>query len=376
MGNNTGMILEFKGNKAIVITNTCDFITLTRMPEMFVGQQVDLNTSVISKKSSPLKYCAIAGMFVLILCSVLIYQLLKPSAVFAYVDVDINPSLELSIDKNSNVIAVKALNNDAAALVKNRRLTNKSLTSALKIILEESQNKGYIRPDAKNSILISASIKPGKSDSSAVSNEKALDGIVSELQKTDFSAGSVYVKSEVIKVDPSKRSEAIKNNISMGRYKLLEEISESGDVINIEQGKSESISNMISSYEAKKQNKTTSDKKKDVKQSKNPKSSKGSSVKLDKAKDQVKVLPSDSADKPSNNSDSSENTTKESPDKKETFDQGSKPIPIKDDKNVSNATNYNNGNNDNEKQQKNNPSSEKKEENRNSNHNEKGKNQK
>ncbi len=333
MENNTGIILEFKGNKAIAMTNTCEFITLAKMPEMFVGQQVDLNTSVISKKSSPLKYCAIAGMFVLILCSVLIYQLLKPSAVFAYVDVDINPSLELSIDKNSYVIAVKALNNDAATLVENIKLVNKSLTSALKIIIEESQNKGYIRPDAKNSILISASIKPGKSDSSAVSSEKLLDGIVSELQKTDFSVGSVFINSEVIKVDPKKRSTAIKNSISMGRYKLLEETSKTSDVINIEKAKNENLSNIIESYKAKKQNKTASDKNKDTKaNNRNSKSSKSSTVK------------------------SGKDTTKENPDKKKTFDQGSKPFPKEEGKNAPNDNKKGN--------RKSNLSSEKKQQNR------------
>ncbi len=394
MGNKTGMILEFKGNKAIVMTSICDFITITRMPEMFVGQQVDLNNSIISKKSNLLKYLAVAGMFALILCSVLIYQLAKPSAVFAYVDIDINPSLELSIDKKANVVEVKALNSDAVALIKNLRFVNKSLTSAVRIIIEESQNKGYIHPGAKNAVLISTSIKSGKSGSSSVSSDKVLDGIVSELQKTDFSVGSVSVKPEVIKVDPAKRLEAVKNDISMGRYKLFEEISASDSAIDIQKAKTESISKIIEAYEANKQHKTTSDKNKDnsyhpvqgnekaldmpekdtvedtpiVPNNKKPENSnsknfsngktnsrKNSAEKQDKGEDKAKPTPS-----------GSENTTKESPDKEETFNQGLKPIPSENGKNV---PNNNNG------KPKNNSSSEKKEENSNQ-QNEKGKSKK
>ncbi|AEY66252.1 anti-sigma factor domain-containing protein [Clostridium sp. BNL1100] len=395
MGNNTGMILEFKGNKAIVMTSTCDFITITRMPEMFVGQQLDLSNSVLPRKINPMKYFAIAGMFVLIFCSLLIYQLVKPSSVFAYVDVDINPSLELSIDKKANVIEVKALNSDAAALIKNIRLVNKSLTSAVRIIIEESQSKGFIHPGTKNAVLISASIKSG--------SEKVLDGIVSELQKTDFRVGSESIKPEVIKVNPTERSKAVRNNISMGRYKLFEEISDSDGDIDIQKAKTEGISKIIEAYEAKKQNKISSDKNKDnnykpvqenekaldmpekstdkdtptVPNSKKPENndsknysnektnnSISSAEKPDKADKRVKVIPSGSEDKSSNNSDSSGNTVKESPDKKETFNQGSKPIPSENGKKAPNDNTNGKPNN--------NSSSEKKEENGANQQNEKG----
>ncbi len=403
MGNNTGMILEFKGNKAIVMTSTCDFITITRMPEMFVGQQLDLSNSVPPRKINPMKYFAIAGMFVLIFCSVLIYQLVKPSSVFAYVDVDINPSLELSIDKKANVIEVKALNTDAASLLKNIRLVNKPLTGAVRIIIDESGKKGFIHPGTKNAVLISASIKSG--------SEKVLDGIVSELQKTDFRAGSESIKAEVVKVDPTKRSEAVKNNISMGRYKLYEEISESDGGIDMQKAKTESIPKIIEAYEAKKQNKITSDKNKDgnnyypvqenekalekpeqhidkntpeVPNSKKPENnyfnnnskektnnSINSAEKPDKANKQVKDHPSGNEDKSSkkrDKSDSSENTATESPDKKETFNQGSKPIPSENGKKANNDNN--NG------KPINNSSSDKKEENSANQQNEKGKTKK
>ncbi|EPR13345.1 anti-sigma factor domain-containing protein [Ruminiclostridium papyrosolvens] len=377
MGNNTGMILEFKGNKAIVMTSTCDFITITKMPEMFVGQQLDLSNSVLPRKFNPMRYFAIAGMFVLILCSVLIYHLVQPSSVFAYVDVDINPSIELSIDKKANVIEVKALNSDAAALVKNIKLVNKSLTSAVRIIIEESESKGFIRPDTKNAVLISASIKSG--------SEKVLDGIVSELQKTDFRVGSESIKAEVIKVDPTKRSEAVKNNISMGLYKLFEEISESGDDINIEKAKSENLFNIIESYEAIKQNKTTSDKNKynsyqPIQDNEKALGMSEESTFKDTPMVQDNKKPENSNSKnysngKTNNSissaeklDKAQERPKESPDKKETFSQGSKPIPSEYGKKAPDANN--NG------KPKNNSSSEKKEENRNSNHNEKGKNKK
>ncbi len=406
MGNNTGMILEFKGNKAIVMTSTCDFITITRMPEMFVGQQLDLSSSVPPRKINLMKYFAIAGMFVLIFCSVLIYQLVKPSSVFAYVDVDINPSLELSIDKNANVIEVKALNTDAASLLKNIRLVNKPLTGAVRIIIDESQKKGFIHPGTQNAVLISASIKSG--------SEKVLDGIVSELRKTDFRVGSEFIKAEVIKVDPTKRSEAVKNNISMGRYKLYEEISESDGGIDIQKAKTESIPKIIEAYEAKNQNKITSDKsdknedsnnyhpaqenekalekpeqhidkntpevpnnkKPENNYSKNnsnekPNNSINSAEKPDKADKQVKDHPSGNEEKSSkkrDKSDSSENTSTESPDKKETFNQGSKPIPSENGKKANNDNN--NG------KPINNSSSDKKEENSANQQNEMGKSKK
>lgn len=396
MGNNTGVILELKGKKAILMTSTCDFITISRRPEMFVGQQLDLSNYLLPRKTNPMRYFAIAGIFVLIFCSVLFYQFLKPSSVFAYVDIDINPSLELSIDKKANVIKVKALNSDAEGLIKNISLENKSLTSAVRIIIEESHSKGFIQPDTKNAVLISASIKSG--------NEKVLDGIVSELQKTDFKAGTKSIKAEVIKVEATKRTEAVKNNISMGRYKLYEEISESEGNIDMQKAKTEGISKIIEAYESKKQNNNYHTKQKPVQaiervpdipqkstdnntpakhNSKKPennnsqnhnnvytKDSISSAKKPDKAEKPIKVFPSFGEDNSLKKSDDSESekTTKESPNKNENFNQGSKTIPSEYSENAHNTDN--NGNT------KNNPSNEKKEENRDNNHTEKGKSKK
>lgn len=343
MGNNTGVILELKGKKAILMTSTCDFITISRRPEMFVGQQLDLNNPVLARRFKPMRYFAIAGIFVLIICSVLFYQLLKPSSVFAYVDIDINPSLELSIDKKANVINVKALNSDAAGLIKNTNLKNKSLTSAVRIIIEESHSKGFIQPDTKNAVLISASIKSG--------NEKVLDAIVSELQKTDFKAGAKSIKAEIIKVEPTKRSEAVKNNISMGRYKLYKEISNSDGNIDIQKAKTEGISKIIEAYESHKQDNNYHIEQKPVQEIEKVPDMPIKSTDKDTPVNNNSKKPENKISKNSSNkNDRSDNPTKESPDKKEKFNQGSKPIPSEHSKNVHNA--------DNKGHTKNNPSNE------------------
>lgn len=252
MSNITGSILEFKGKKAVVMTSKCDFITIKKLPDMFIGQQVYLNRSAISKTNNRLKYLSIAAMLVLVLCSVVFLQILRPASVFAYVDVDINPSLELSIDKNAKVVDVKTLNSDAQTLIKDLQLVNNPLENAVRIIIQESQNKGFIRYDKENAVLISASIKPGKHSSANASHEKALDDIVKNLSKADFSLDSVSIKQKIIKVTPEKRAAALKNNISMGRYDLYEKISGISKDMNIEKAKTEGLSDMLKAVVANK----------------------------------------------------------------------------------------------------------------------------
>jgi hypothetical protein len=264
MNNKTGSILEFKGKKAIVMTCTCDFITIKRLPEMFIGQQIKLTKSdFYSKHSNYLKHVAVACMLVLILSSVLFFQIFRPETVFAYVDIDINPSLELVINKNSRVIDFEVLNNDAQTLVKNLKLKGIPLKNALRIIIEESGKQGFISPHKENAVLVAASIKPTKDRKISEVREKSLDELVSELSSENINIGDINVKPELIKVSPGNRAEAIKNNISMGRYALFEKLSQINNDITLEKARNARVSDMLSSAgsQQKENSETGSDKK-------------------------------------------------------------------------------------------------------------------
>ncbi len=68
--------------------------------------------------------------------------------VFAYVSVDINPSLEASVTKDLRVIDLRACNDDGRRILKEmKRWENKHLQDVIRTIIKQSQEDKYLTND-------------------------------------------------------------------------------------------------------------------------------------------------------------------------------------------------------------------------------------
>lgn len=242
-----GSILELKGNQAIVMTDTCDFVSIQRQPAMFVGQQIKFRKSDMPvRKKTHLKYLTLAASMLVIFASyVLFQQFFIPSAVYAYIDVDINPSLEFAIDKNAQVLDIKPLNKDAQTILKDLKLIDLPVKQAIAAVVKESKQQGFIKPDKTSAVLISASIDAQRSNKSNESAEKILNNVLTDINNTAFDLGNETIKPEVLKVTPESRSLAVQNKISMGRYALYDKIKQEDMNITIEEAKTAHVSEML-----------------------------------------------------------------------------------------------------------------------------------
>ncbi len=241
-----GSILELNNRKVLVMTNKCDFITVKRTPGMFLGQQLTFSEAKPSMKTRGYmrNMAFAASILVLSLFSILYLQLFSPGNAFAYIDVDINPSMEFAVDNTSRVLSVKALNSDAMLLLKELELKNMPVKAAIAKVLDSSTSSGYISPDKTNEVLISAALESAK-NTSAANKEKTLSVILTDIESLSIKVGSENLHPKVLKVAPQVRKEAAENNISMGRYELYKEINKTDKDITIEKAKTEHISKML-----------------------------------------------------------------------------------------------------------------------------------
>lgn len=255
MTDSKGSILQLKEKQAIIMTDTCNFIKVKRRPDMFVGQQITFGKMDIyqSKKLRLKAVSLIASVFILTLCTIFYMQVFNPTAVYAYIDVDINPSLEFSIDRNSEVVSVSTLNQDAASLIRDLDLVGLPIKEAIVKVVEASKTQGFISVGKENAVLISAAMN--NENPNSVDDAK-LDTILKELNQMDLGTAnnapdSDKLQSEIIKVTPEARASAVTNKISMGRYILYKKIKEENSEITLDKAKTERVSEMLK--EAKEQ---------------------------------------------------------------------------------------------------------------------------
>ena len=81
------------------------------------------------------------------LCALLFLQPTEEK-VFAYVSVDINPSLEVSVTKDLRVIDLQACNDDGRRILKElKQWENKQLQEVIRAIIKQSQEDKYLTND-------------------------------------------------------------------------------------------------------------------------------------------------------------------------------------------------------------------------------------
>lgn len=118
------------------------------------GLKQNLNTFIHSevikrkhKTHTPLRNAfACCGMFVIMVCGIGGYHFYQ--APVSYISVDINPSIELTLNRFDRVIESTAYSDDGAELLTNLNLDHKPYTKAVELLLSDKTFESYLSEDS------------------------------------------------------------------------------------------------------------------------------------------------------------------------------------------------------------------------------------
>ncbi len=154
------------------------------------------------------KWGAIAAAFAIMLTAVIVMtQFIGGGSAGAVIAFDVNPSLEIEVDKNEKVVKVNALNEDAVAVIGNMDFEGAQLELAVNAIIGSMLTNGYLSID-QNSILVSV-------DSSSTKTSE-------ELQKSISDTISKLLENK--NIDASVLTQGYTSNGEGGKEALIEKI--------------------------------------------------------------------------------------------------------------------------------------------------------
>ena len=140
-----------------------------------------------------------------------------PSAdTFVYLDV--NPSVEISVDGDGAVVACLAANGDAEGILSGLSLEGVELNTAVSAIVGSMYVNGYLS-DTKNSILVSV----------AAPSEEKTSHLISELTEkiNSFFEGSALdcsIIAQAVEVTGELKERAKENGVSVGKMHLVDKM--------------------------------------------------------------------------------------------------------------------------------------------------------
>ena len=171
---NKGIVMDIKKHSVVVLTPNGEFITCKRKGDScMIGEEISFDEQ--EQKAS---YFSIPSFLkpasILVACflfAVLFFYNQPEEKVFAYVSVDINPSLEVSVTKDFRVIDLQACNDDGRRILKElKHWENKQLQEVIRTIIKQSQEDKYLTKDKQVML-------------TAVAKDKALEPLLEKAMK-------------------------------------------------------------------------------------------------------------------------------------------------------------------------------------------------
>ncbi|MGN4695179.1 anti-sigma factor domain-containing protein [Bacillus cereus group sp. MYBK185-1] len=171
---NKGIVMDIKKHSVVVLTPNGEFITCKRKGDScMIGEEIsfDEQEQKASHFSIPSFLKPASILVACFLFAVLFFYNQPEEKVFAYVSVDINPSLEVSVTKDFRVIDLQACNDDGRRILKElKQWENKQLQEVIRTIIKQSQEDKYLTKDKQVML-------------TAVAKDKALEPLLEKAMK-------------------------------------------------------------------------------------------------------------------------------------------------------------------------------------------------
>lgn len=211
-----GVVMEIQSKDAFVFTNDCDLVKMPARKDMFVGQSIALPEPKVRVKTARrwLVPVLAAACIVLLACTgLLLYSFVLPQPGTVYLSLDINPSVEFTLNSDRVVTDVTPLNSDAWELLQKTTLIGLNYEDA---IVEWIMTVREHRPEQFENLLISALLD--RRDKAFADEIMALDGEQAARKLAALAGMDVKV---MFTTDPAVREQAEANDLSIGRQMLL-----------------------------------------------------------------------------------------------------------------------------------------------------------
>lgn len=150
----------------------------------------------------------------------------------SYIDMDVNPSIELSVNRFERVIRASAYNEDGKEVLSGLSLKHKSYKDAVSLILKKIKQKGYLKQDG----IISVTVQ-GRS-AEEPSEMKELQTEIGQC----ISGHENGQKVEVYAVSKRLKKKSHHLNVSPAKYLAIKKLQKVDQTATVEQCRDHSIS--------------------------------------------------------------------------------------------------------------------------------------
>ena len=219
-----GIVMETGKRSIVVLNEKGEYVMMkTEGKGIRIGQEIEVESEKMKMKWATRRITALAASFLIFICAGAGgYAYYTPEG---YVDVDINPGIELSYNRWDRVIKSLGINEEGKTVIEAAgSISNKGVGNAVKMILQAAEDEEFIMEGVENYVSIFVS---GVNASENL--EKAKNAIINQNKESGI---QFSYNAEIGPVENYNtfKAEADKFNISPGKLNLLKKAYEESTV--------------------------------------------------------------------------------------------------------------------------------------------------
>jgi len=218
-----GIVMEISDEFITMLTPDGEFIKARNHHNNYqIGEEIDFfpvseQPSKLSKRKKLFKFenklAWVSSVAVILLLLSFLPNVFEDK-VYAYMSIDINPSLEIGLDHELNVISIEALNDDGTNILNTiDDWKNQHVDVITELILEKSRERGYL--ETGEEVIITTVINDTDQNELELLLRKDLEEISSTYQQEEILITSIESNEET-------RLKAKNQGISTGKFLQLE----------------------------------------------------------------------------------------------------------------------------------------------------------
>ena len=203
---------------------------------MQVGDEIDFAEQAVAFAKRPFIFLAAAAVF---FCCLLggswWWQVpVTPAlgAAVSFITIDINPSVELGVDDQDQVVTWEGLNSDGEKILAGQDLAGRKSADAVETLVGVAADEGYLAPEKHNEVIINLSQAGAEDKISEAKNLQLTNSAQKALSKRKLAA-----KISSLQTSMALRQEARDLGISAAKYAIYLEAQSTDLPIDLEQVK-------------------------------------------------------------------------------------------------------------------------------------------
>lgn len=206
------LVLETGPKYTVVLTRQGEYLRVKTLPHYRVGCEIECPAA--PGVTPWIRLVAVAAVLLLFISAG--GFALAFATPYSYVNIDINPSVEMAANRFDYIIDVKSFDDDGGAIVSKEALLYKPLPEGVGIVLERLSQAGYL-PAGSQSTLVLTFVS---GDQKKIHRFDRVVGETVNQKLQDQSQVEVYV----LHTDLQTHTAAEKYNLSPGRLLLIQEL--------------------------------------------------------------------------------------------------------------------------------------------------------